>query len=89
VPPEAGLERVIKAISNPKIEKASCLIITASGNDLVHQKGGTGYTEPIMSMFEEIAVKVKEKTDKSIFVGLAPRLQLSREAHSKAVWINK
>jgi hypothetical protein len=64
-------------------------VVTAGGNDLFLRKGGTSYTGSIMSMFEEMVGKVKEKTDKCIITGLIPRMHFGGEAHSKTVVINK
>jgi hypothetical protein len=80
---------VTKAISDLKIQKTSCLVVTVGGNDQFLRKGRTGFTEPIMSLFGEIISKVKEKSDKCVIVGLVPRMHLGGEAHSMAIAINR
>jgi hypothetical protein len=85
----AGLKRVTEAVSDLRIEKASCPIVTAGGNDLFLRKGRTGFTKPIISLFGEMIGKVKEKSDKFIILGLIPRMHLGREAHSKAIAVNR
>ncbi len=86
--PGAGLRQIVNAASKLTMDKDSSLIVCAGGNDLFLRKKRTGRTEPIMSDFKDLIGKVKEKSNRGIIVGLIPRLNITREAHSKAIGLN-
>ena len=87
--PGAGAKKIHETLEKVKLEnRKTTVIVHGGGNDLFLREGKVGQTETIVKEAERIIKTINRKTDCGIFVGLVPRLKVSRYALSKAIGIN-
>lgn len=87
--PGAGVWKVTREVRNLRLQPGYTLILSAGGNDFFGRNGRTGEVDAFLRDYKTMLVAAKEKSNRSVVVGLVPRMYRRKAEYEKAKSTNR